>query len=83
MILVILPSSQVFDHDWFATPFVLMTCKVRSQPVRHVLACSTSLHYRRMGPLMNRTGMTYNVYFVSIILDKYYHIRQILYGNIF
>ena len=22
------PEGMVFDHDWFATPFVMMTCKV-------------------------------------------------------
>ena len=22
------PEDQVFDHDWFATPFVMMTCQV-------------------------------------------------------
>ena len=22
------PENQVFDHDWFATPFVMMTCQV-------------------------------------------------------
>ena len=22
------PEGQVFDHDWFATPFVFMTCQV-------------------------------------------------------
>ena len=22
------PDGQVFDHDWFATPFVMMTCQV-------------------------------------------------------
>ena len=21
------PEGQVFDHDWFATPFILMTCQ--------------------------------------------------------
>ena len=23
------PENQVFDHDWFATPFVMMTCQVK------------------------------------------------------
>ena len=23
------PEGQVFDHDWFATPFVFMTCQVK------------------------------------------------------
>ena len=22
------PEGQVFNHDWFATPFVMMTCQV-------------------------------------------------------
>ena len=22
------PEGQVFEHDWFATPFVMMTCQV-------------------------------------------------------
>ena len=22
------PEGQVFDHDWFASPFVMMTCQV-------------------------------------------------------
>ena len=22
------PAGQVFNHDWFATPFVMMTCQV-------------------------------------------------------
>ena len=25
------PAGQVFDHDWFATPFVMMTCQVGHQ----------------------------------------------------
>ena len=24
------PEGMVFNHDWFATPFVMMTCQVRS-----------------------------------------------------
>ena len=28
----ICPAGQVFDHDWFATPFLLMTCQVRGGP---------------------------------------------------
>ena len=24
------PSGQVFDHDWFATPVILLTCQVRT-----------------------------------------------------
>ena len=24
------PENQVFDHDWFATPFVMMTCQVKN-----------------------------------------------------
>ena len=24
------PEEQVFEHDWFATPFVMMTCQVNS-----------------------------------------------------
>ena len=26
----ICPAGQVFDHDWFATPFLMMTCQVRA-----------------------------------------------------
>ena len=25
----ICPAGQVFDHDWFATPFIMMTCQVQ------------------------------------------------------
>ena len=25
------PEDQVFDHDWFATPFVMMTCQVTTR----------------------------------------------------
>ena len=25
----ICPEGQVFDHDWFATPFIMMTCQVK------------------------------------------------------
>ena len=25
----ICPTGQVFEHDWFATPFIMMTCQVR------------------------------------------------------
>ena len=27
----ICPEGQVFDHDWFATPFVFMTCQVSGE----------------------------------------------------
>ena len=27
----ICPEGQVFDHDWFATPFIMMTCQVKSR----------------------------------------------------
>ena len=26
----ICPEGQVFEQDWFATPFIMMTCKVTS-----------------------------------------------------
>ena len=26
------PEEQVFEHDWFATPFVMMTCQVNYIP---------------------------------------------------
>ena len=27
----ICPEGQVFEHDWFATPFIMMTCQVNSE----------------------------------------------------
>ena len=29
------PEGMVFDHDWFATPFVMMTCKVTRHQHEH------------------------------------------------
>lgn len=33
------PEGMVFDHDWFATPFVMMTCKVtrHQQPAASIV----------------------------------------------
>jgi len=27
----ICPEGQVFDRDWFATPFVMLTCQVKKK----------------------------------------------------
>ena len=36
------PEEQVFEHDWFATPFVMMTCQVKTM---HKITHHKDIHF--------------------------------------
>ena len=65
----ICPEGQVFDHDWFATPFLMMTCQVSWGWMRmsrwHVM-----FKLRKMGFLMSPTGKIISVFGVSCLKRK-------------
>ena len=56
------PEDQVFDHDWFATPFIMMTCQVNWKQ-REV---STVFLIRKMVYSMSRSGRICSVCGVSL-----------------
>ena len=65
------PEGMVFDHDWFATPFVMMTCKVtrhqHEQPASQFLLYALYLlaNFRMMEFLTSLTGTRFLVFSVS------------------
>ena len=56
------PEGQVFNHDWFATPFVMMTCQVTIQSMKDFEVTLS----RKTESLMSLTGQNTSVLFVSI-----------------
>ena len=60
------PEGMVFNHDWFASPFVMMTCQVI------FLAFTATVFYfilRILESLTRLGGTTSSVYCVSITLN--------------
>ena len=57
------PDGMVFDHDWFATPGILLTCQVCHQP-SHFSARQLFL-YRNQEHLTVQTGHCISVSSVS------------------
>ena len=48
------PEGKVFNHDWFATPFVMMTCQVKLK--KYMTSKNISLSCRVMEFLTSQTG---------------------------
>ena len=67
------PDGMVFAHDWFATPFVMMTCLVilfNNATVCNwawVIICS----FRKMEYSMHQSGTSMNVFFVSSTIEMF------------
>ena len=57
------PEGQVFEQDWFATPFIMMTCQVTAQPQTEMCNCN---HSSPAVSLMSPHGTTCCVCGVSI-----------------
>ena len=55
------PEGFVFSHDWFATPFIMMTCQVWKVEIFSILY----IHSRILESLMHQTGRSMSVYCVS------------------
>ena len=56
---------KVFDHDWFATPFIMMTCQVGAPS----LLQQTHAIIRKLVLLMFQTGTPFNVFSVCITIS--------------
>ena len=57
---------KVFDHDWFATPFVMLTCQVSAKVYSHRRTFDL-LWFRALGYLMTLHGKATVVFYVSPI----------------
>ena len=54
-------EDEVFDHDWFAAPFIMMTCQVRSvSPLSSLSSLNTS-SYSLTEPSTSLTGLSISV----------------------
>ena len=56
------PEGQVFSHDWFATPFILMTCQVLYYKCQDIKSISN----RKMENLMLLIGIHINVFYPQL-----------------
>ena len=57
---------KVFDHDWFATPFVMLTCQVSAEVYSHRRTFDLSW-FRALGYLTTPHGKATVVFYVSPI----------------
>ena len=57
-------DGEVFDHDWFAAPFILMTCQVTSVSSLSLSLSLTGLSSSRTEPSTILTGLSTSVSFV-------------------
>ena len=60
------PDGMVFNHDWFATPFILMTCQVMVLFILELFIFSVNF-LRILVFLTNQTGIPMSVFCVSQI----------------
>ena len=52
------PEGQVFSHDWFATPFILMTCQVlcyTCQDIRSIFSRESDSTIANVRPSVTET----------------------------
>ena len=69
-------EGKVFNHDWFATPFIMMTCQVilsEKNTTKYFTIASCS---RMMDHLINQTGIPMNVSFVSFTKQRQKYVRS-------
>ena len=67
------PEGQVFNHDWFATPFVMMTCQVLQQPILIIIDNCT----QENGEFDIPDWSTYQCVFRKFISTRYYIFNNI------
>ena len=70
------PGGMVFNHDWFATPFILMTCQVMFLFILEQFIFSVYF-LRILVFLTNQTGIPMSVFCVSQIQNLNLFKREI------